>query len=84
MYFQMMERQGWVYSASVDYKEMVKKPEFEGHTTRSLRILFNEMQECALKRFKLTSRREVTVQQVKLRMLSQWYIPFLGERLVEK
>ena len=53
-----------MYSTMIDYPELVKMPEFEGQTTRTLAKIYFNMAECARKRFELSSQRDVTVDQV--------------------
>jgi len=60
----VVKRKGWVYSASIDYSELVKMPEFEGHTSRSLHKMYNNMQHCTRNKLKLSSGRDVTIHQV--------------------
>ena len=59
-----MEQKGWVYSIMIDYQELVKMPEFEGHTTRTLCKIYFNMLECARKKFEMPTQRDVTVHQV--------------------
>ena len=60
----MVEEKGWVYSTLIDYPELVKMPEFQGQTTRSLANIYFNMLECARKKFEMSSPRDVTVDQV--------------------
>ena len=82
-----MEQKGWVYSIMIDYQELIKMPEFEGHTTRSLRRIYFSMLEGARRKFEIPTQRDVTVNQVtdKFKVCPTsflWYI--LGESLVDK
>ena len=63
-FLKVVKRKGWVYSASIDYSELVKMPEFEGHTSRSLHKMYNNMQHCTRNKLKLSSGRDVTIHQV--------------------
>ena len=60
----VVEEKDWVYSAMIDYQELVKMQEFEGYSTRALSKIYCNMLECARRRFKLSSPRDVTVHQV--------------------
>ena len=64
-FLKVVKRKGWVYSASIDYSELVKMPEFEGHTSRSLHKMYNNMQHCTRNKLKLSSGRDVTIHQVR-------------------
>ena len=66
-FLKVVKRKGWVYSASIDYSELVKMPEFEGHTSRSLHKMYNNMQHCTRNKLKLSSGRDVTIHQVRER-----------------
>merc|ERR1719370_616285 len=61
----VVEQKGWVYSIMIDYQELVKMPEFEGHTTRTLCKIYFNMLECARKKFEMPTQRDVTVHQVR-------------------
>ena len=62
--FKVVEEKDWVYSAMIDYQELVKMRGFEGYSTRALSKIYCNMLECARRRFKLSSPRVVTVHQV--------------------
>ena len=64
-FLKVVKRKGWVYSASIDYSELVKMPEFEGHTSRSLHKMYNNMQHCTRNKLQLSSGRDVTIHQVR-------------------
>ena len=66
-FLKVVKRKGWVYSALIDYSELVKMPEFEGHTSRSLHKMYNNMQHCTRNKLKLSSGRDVTIHQVRER-----------------
>ena len=66
-FLKVVKRKGWVYSASIDYSELVKMPEFEGHTSRSLHKMYNNMQHCTRNKLQLSSGRDVTIHQVSER-----------------
>ena len=66
-FLKVVKRKGWVYSASIDYSELVKMPEFEGHTSRSLHKMYNNMQHCTRNKLQLSSGRDVTIHQVRER-----------------
>ena len=62
--FKVVEEKDWVYSAMIDYQELVRMQKFEGFSTRALSKIYYNMLECARKRFELSSTRDVTVHQV--------------------
>ena len=66
-FLKVVKRKGRVYSASIDYSELVKMPEFEGHTSRSLHKMYNNMQHCTRNKLQLSSGRDVTIHQVRER-----------------
>ena len=66
-FLKVVKKKGWVYSASIDYSELVKMPEFEGHTSRSLHKMYNNMQHCTRNKLQLSSGRDVTIDQVRKR-----------------
>ena len=66
-FLKVVKRKGWVYSALIDYSELVKMPEFEGHTSRSLHKMYNNMQHCTRNKLQLSSGRDVTIHQVRER-----------------
>ena len=63
---QAVGREGWTYSTEVDFRLLAVKPQFQGHTHRSLERLYNTlMGNVMAKQPALKSMREVTVEDVE-------------------
>ena len=63
---QAVGREGWTYSTEVDFRLLAIKPQFQGHTHRSLERLYNTLMGNVMgKQPALKSMREVTVEDVE-------------------
>ena len=63
---QQVGREGWTYSAEVDFGLLEGLPQFKGHTRSSLQLLYhNLVSVTAVNQPALKSKREVTVEDVE-------------------
>ena len=63
---QAVGREGWTYSTEVDFRLLAVKPQFQGHTHRSLERLYNTLMGNVMgKQPALKSMRVVTVEDVE-------------------
>jgi hypothetical protein len=63
---QQVGREGWTYSAEVDFSLLAGRPQFQGHTGPSLqRLYFSVMYGVLGKQPAIKSRRDVTVEDVE-------------------
>ena len=59
-------REGWTYSTEVDFSLLAGRPQFQGHTHRSLERLYNTLMGNVMeKQPALKSMRDVTVEDVE-------------------
>ena len=62
---QQVKENGWNLSADIKFDKLARLPQFEGHSSRSLLVLYNSMLGATMKKLKKGSYKEVTVDQVK-------------------
>merc|ERR1712192_187167 len=55
----------WKLSADIEFDKLARLPQFEGHSSRSLLVLYHSMLGATMKKLKKGSTREVTIEEVE-------------------
>ena len=62
---QQVKENKWKLSADIKFDKLALLPQFEGHSSRSLLVLYNSMLGATMKKLKKGGTREVTIEEVE-------------------